>query len=89
MTVYPCVKVNLGLNVLRKRPDGYHDLETLFVPSGEYHDVLEIIAGDDWSRTSASLFARYRPRPRLSRFRQSRNMNRESLLFRLFQRTGS
>ena len=59
MTVYPCVKVNLGLNVLRKRPDGYHDLETLFVPSGEYHDVLEIIAGDDWSRTSASLFARY------------------------------
>lgn len=59
MTVYPCVKVNLGLNVLRKRPDGYHDLETLFVPSGEYRDVLEIIAGDDWSRTSASLFARY------------------------------
>ncbi|MBO8445374.1 MAG: 4-(cytidine 5'-diphospho)-2-C-methyl-D-erythritol kinase [Bacteroidetes bacterium] len=59
MTVYPCVKVNLGLNVLRKRSDGYHDLETLFVPSGEYRDVLEIIAGDDWSRTSASLFARY------------------------------
>ncbi|MBO8485830.1 MAG: 4-(cytidine 5'-diphospho)-2-C-methyl-D-erythritol kinase [Bacteroidetes bacterium] len=59
MTVYPCIKVNLGLNVLRKRPDGYHDLETLFVPSGEYHDVLEIIAGDDWSRTSASLFSRY------------------------------
>ena len=59
MTVYPCVKVNLGLNVLRKRSDGYHDLETLFVPSDEYHDVLEIIDGDDWSRTSASLFSRY------------------------------
>ena len=29
------------------------------MPSGEYRDVLEIIAGDDWSRTSASLFARY------------------------------
>ena len=26
MTVYPCVKINLGLNVLRKREDGYHEL---------------------------------------------------------------
>lgn len=59
MTVYPCVKINLGLNVLRRRPDGYHDLETVFVPSREYHDVLEIITADDYSRTSASLFSRY------------------------------
>lgn len=59
MTVYPCVKINLGLNVLRRRSDGYHDLETVFVPSQEYHDVLEIIAADDYSRTSASLFSRY------------------------------
>lgn len=59
MTVYPCVKINLGLNVLRRRPDGYHDLETVFVPSGEYHDVLEIIESDDYSRTSAALFSRY------------------------------
>ena len=59
MTVYPCVKVNLGLNVLRRRPDGFHDIETLFVPSGEYHDVLEIVSGDDWSRTSAALFSKY------------------------------
>lgn len=59
MTVYPCVKINLGLNVLRRRPDGYHDLETVFVPSQEYHDVLEIIGADDYSRTSASLFSRY------------------------------
>lgn len=59
MTVYPCVKINLGLNVLRRRKDGYHDLETVFVPSLEYHDVLEIIAADDYSRTSASLFSRY------------------------------
>ena len=59
MTVYPCVKINLGLNVLRRRPDGYHDLETVFVPSQEYHDVLEIITADDYSCTSASLFSRY------------------------------
>ena len=61
MTVYPCVKINLGLNVLRKREDGYHDLETLFVPSDEYHDVLEIISGDDYSTTSAHLFSTYGP----------------------------
>lgn len=53
------VKLNFGLNVMRKRPDGYHDIETLFVPCNEYSDTLEIISGDDYSRTSASLFARY------------------------------
>ena len=42
MISYPNVKVNLGLNVLRRRPDGYHDLETLFVPYHEIHDVLEV-----------------------------------------------
>lgn len=59
MITRPHVKVNLGLNVLRKRPDGYHDLETLFVPYYGYHDTLEIIPGDGWSETSAALFARY------------------------------
>ena len=59
MITYPNVKVNLGLSVLRKRPDGYHDLETLFVPCFDIQDTLEIISGDDFSRTSASLFERY------------------------------
>ena len=59
MITYPNVKVNLGLSVLRKRPDGYHDLETLFLPYFDIHDTLEIITGDDFSRTSASLFERY------------------------------
>ena len=59
MISYPNVKVNLGLNVLRKRPDGYHDLETLFLPYHEIHDVLEIVSGDDYSRTSAGIFSRY------------------------------
>lgn len=59
MTTEPNVKVNLGLNVLRKREDGYHDLDTLFVPYFGIHDVLEIIKGDDFSETSASLAKRY------------------------------
>ena len=53
------VKLNLGLNVLRKRPDGYHDIETLFVPYLEMGDILEVITGDDYSRTSAALFGKY------------------------------
>lgn len=32
MIDFPCAKINLGLNVTNKRPDGYHDLETVFYP---------------------------------------------------------
>lgn len=42
MTVRTCTKVNIGLNVLRRRPDGYHDLETLFVPYHGFGDVLSV-----------------------------------------------
>ena len=59
MITNPNVKINLGLNVLRKREDGFHDLETLFIPYFGISDTLEIVVGDDYSRTSASLFGRY------------------------------
>lgn len=59
MITNPNVKINLGLNVLRKREDGFHDLETLFVPYFGINDTLEIVVGDDYSRTSAALFAKY------------------------------
>ena len=59
MITNPNVKINLGLNVLRRREDGFHDLETLFVPYFGISDTLEIIVGDDYSRTSAALFAKY------------------------------
>ena len=59
MITKPNVKINLGLNVLRKREDGFHDLETLFVPYFRINDTLEIIVGDDYSRTSAALFGKY------------------------------
>ena len=61
MITNPNVKINLGLNVLRKRDDGFHDLETLFVPYFGITDTLEIIAGDDYSRTSAAIFGKYAP----------------------------
>ncbi len=66
MITYPPVKINLGLRVLRKRKDGYHDIETLFYPCSQIHDTLEIISGDDYSRTSARLTAVYGDRPRIA-----------------------
>ena len=61
MVCHPPVKVNLGLNVLRKRPDGFHDLETLFIQSGQFRDSLEVIKADDWSRSLAELGGLYPP----------------------------
>ena len=61
MITNPNVKINLGLNILRKREDGFHDLETLFLPYFGIHDTLEIVVGEDYSRTSAALFGKYAP----------------------------
>ena len=49
MKAYPNVKLNVGLHVLRKRPDGYHDLETLFVPYFGFNDTLEIEEAGEFS----------------------------------------
>lgn len=46
MIAYPNAKVNLGLNIIRKRADGYHDIESGFIPIG-WRDVLEIIEDSD------------------------------------------
>jgi 4-diphosphocytidyl-2-C-methyl-D-erythritol kinase len=42
MIVFPNCKINLGLNVLQKRSDGFHELETIFYPL-PVHDILEIV----------------------------------------------
>lgn len=42
MVIFPNCKINLGLNIIRKREDGYHDLETIFYPL-PFCDALEII----------------------------------------------
>ena len=42
MVFYPNCKINIGLRVVRKREDGYHDLETIFYPVYGLHDELEV-----------------------------------------------
>lgn len=46
MITFPCCKINLGLNVVDVRPDGYHDIETVFYPI-PLTDVLEIKKMDE------------------------------------------
>jgi 4-diphosphocytidyl-2-C-methyl-D-erythritol kinase len=45
MITKPIAKINLGLNVVEKRPDGYHNLETVFYPV-QIEDALEVYPMD-------------------------------------------
>ena len=51
MVSFPPCKINLGLSVLSKRADGYHNLETCFYPL-PWHDVLEVIPAATFLFTS-------------------------------------
>ena len=46
MITYPIAKINLGLNVVEKRPDGYHNLQTVFYPV-PIMDALEVVPMSD------------------------------------------
>ena len=45
MITFPYAKINIGLRVLRRRPDGYHEIQTLLYPI-PLRDVLEVIPSD-------------------------------------------
>lgn len=45
MITFPIAKINLGLNVVEKRPDGYHNLQTVFYPV-PIKDALEVVTMD-------------------------------------------
>jgi 4-diphosphocytidyl-2-C-methyl-D-erythritol kinase len=42
MIVFPNAKINIGLRILRRRGDGYHDIESIFYPIG-LRDMIEIL----------------------------------------------
>jgi len=46
MILFPNAKINLGLNIVAKRADGYHDIETIFYPIN-IEDALEVIASNN------------------------------------------
>jgi 4-diphosphocytidyl-2-C-methyl-D-erythritol kinase len=46
MIVFPNAKINIGLNILRKRKDGYHDLQTIFYPI-DLKDALEVVVSEE------------------------------------------
>jgi 4-diphosphocytidyl-2-C-methyl-D-erythritol kinase len=48
MVAFPPCKINLGLNVTGKRPDGFHSIQTCFYPV-PWHDILEILPAKSFS----------------------------------------
>ena len=46
MITFPNAKINLGLNIVERRPDGYHNIETVFYPI-PLTDILEIVPATD------------------------------------------
>lgn len=46
MVLFPNAKINIGLQVLGQRPDGYHNLETVFYPL-KIRDALEVVEADE------------------------------------------
>ncbi len=46
MLTFPNAKINIGLNIIEKRADGFHNIESLFYPV-QWSDVLEIVPSDN------------------------------------------
>lgn len=54
MIAFPSAKINLGLNVMEKRPDHFHNIETVLYPV-PWCDVLEITGAEDFSFSQTGL----------------------------------
>ena len=55
MITFPNAKINLGLNIVERRPDGYHNIETVFYPI-PLTDVLEIVPAGEGDETSLTCY---------------------------------
>ncbi|HEY1163686.1 MAG TPA: 4-(cytidine 5'-diphospho)-2-C-methyl-D-erythritol kinase [Chitinophaga sp.] len=54
MIIFPNCKINLGLHILRRRPDGFHDLETVFYPL-PLTDALEVLSDNKLQFASSGI----------------------------------
>lgn len=43
MILFPNCKINLGLHITARRPDGFHEIETLFYPVSGLRDAVEVL----------------------------------------------
>jgi 4-diphosphocytidyl-2-C-methyl-D-erythritol kinase len=56
MVTFPNCKINLGLNIVKKRDDGFHDIETVFYPL-PFYDALEIVTSNTKTKfTNTGIF---------------------------------
>jgi len=55
MIVFPNAKINIGLNVVEKRSDGFHNIESIFYPIMDLFDVLEIVENEDLAFKSTGI----------------------------------
>jgi 4-diphosphocytidyl-2-C-methyl-D-erythritol kinase len=56
MVTFPNCKINLGLHILEKRADGYHNIETVFFPL-PFYDILEIVSSDKTDLKNTGIYA--------------------------------
>lgn len=54
MVIFPNCKINLGLHITGKRPDGFHELETVFYPV-QLRDILEVVSSTSLEFQSTGL----------------------------------
>ncbi|MEX2235555.1 MAG: 4-(cytidine 5'-diphospho)-2-C-methyl-D-erythritol kinase [Cyclobacteriaceae bacterium] len=54
MVSFPSCKINLGLNIISKRPDGYHNITTCFYPV-QWNDVLDIVPAKSFSFSQSGI----------------------------------
>lgn len=59
MITFPNAKINLGLSITEKRPDGYHNLETVFYPVA-LEDALEIRTSPEADKSSPCISTEWR-----------------------------
>lgn len=55
MLTFPNAKINIGLNIVEKRPDGFHNIESVFYPVN-WCDALEIVPAGQFHFESSGLF---------------------------------
>ncbi len=55
MICFPHAKINIGLRIIEKRSDGFHNLETIFYPITDLYDSLEIVKSKEFKFDSSGI----------------------------------